>query len=114
MYEQTRYEEAKKRVEAIRGFYLHLVSYLVVNAALVIINLLTDPEYLWFVWLSSDGVLVLYFTLFPYSAVCGESRGKSERSKSSWRGINRLELVELRRFEPYQARAVDGGQNRLL
>jgi len=50
MDEQDRYQEAKKRVEAIRGFYLHLVSYIVVNVALVIINLLTSTEYLWFIW----------------------------------------------------------------
>lgn len=50
MDEQTKYEEAKKRVEEIKGFYYHLVSYIVVNVVLVVINLLTSPEYLWFIW----------------------------------------------------------------
>jgi hypothetical protein len=31
------YEEARKRVEANRGFYKHLLVYIVVNAVLVII-----------------------------------------------------------------------------
>lgn len=46
MDEQARYQEAKKRVAELKGFYQHLVSYLVVNAVLVVINLLTSPEYL--------------------------------------------------------------------
>ena len=50
MDEQARYQQAKKRVEEIRGFYMHLVTYLVVNAVLVIINLLTSPGSLWFFW----------------------------------------------------------------
>jgi hypothetical protein len=50
MDEQTRYQEAKRRVEEIKGFYFHLLSYLLVNAVLVVINLLTSPEYLWFIW----------------------------------------------------------------
>ena len=50
MDEQAKYQEAKKRVEEIKGFYSHLISYIVVNAVLVVINLLTSPEYLWFIW----------------------------------------------------------------
>ena len=37
MSEEEIYEEAKKRVEAKRGFYKHLVIYVIVNALLVII-----------------------------------------------------------------------------
>ena len=50
MDEQTRYQEAKERVEEIKGFYFHLITYIVINAVLVVINLLTSPEYLWFIW----------------------------------------------------------------
>ncbi len=50
MDEQTKYQEAKKRVEEIRGFYIHLITYLLVNAGLVVLNLLTSPEYYWFIW----------------------------------------------------------------
>jgi len=50
MDEQTRYQDAKKRVEEIKGFYLHLITYLLVNAVLVVTNLLTSPEYFWFIW----------------------------------------------------------------
>ena len=50
MDEQARYQEAKKRVEEIKGFYIHLVSFFLVNSFLVIVNLLTSAEYLWFIW----------------------------------------------------------------
>jgi hypothetical protein len=74
MDEQTRYEEAKKRVEAIRGFYLHVVSYLVVNVALVIINLLTSPEYLWFIWpLIGWGVGLVIHALSVFGGFWGKS-----------------------------------------
>ena len=50
MENQEAYERAKRRVEAKLGFYWHLGIYLAVNALLVIINLSTSTEYLWFKW----------------------------------------------------------------
>ena len=44
------YKRAKKRVEAKLGFYIHLAVYIVVNILLIIINLSTSTEYLWFKW----------------------------------------------------------------
>ncbi len=34
----------------LRGFLVHLVGYFVVMAALVAVNLATNPENPWFVW----------------------------------------------------------------
>jgi hypothetical protein len=48
--EEVRYYEAKKRVEEIKGFYGHLIAYVFVNMGLLVINLLTSPNYLWFFW----------------------------------------------------------------
>lgn len=45
-----RYLEAKKSVENIKGFYGNLISYIVVNLFLLIINLVYSPEHLWFYW----------------------------------------------------------------
>ena len=74
MDEQARYEEAKKRVEEIKGFYLHLVSYLFVNAALVIINLLTSPRYLWFIWaLAGWGIGLLLHALSVFGGFWGKA-----------------------------------------
>ena len=50
MDEKVRYEKAAKRAEELKEFYQHLVSYVVVNAFLVVVNLLTSPGYKWFVW----------------------------------------------------------------
>ena len=45
-----RYYSAKKQVEEIKGFYGNLISYIVVNIGLVIVNLMTSPNHLWFYW----------------------------------------------------------------
>lgn len=37
--EKMRYEEAQKRVRQIKGFYVHLIIYLFINAAIIIFNL---------------------------------------------------------------------------
>jgi len=50
MENQEVYQRAKKRVEAKIGFYIHLAVYVGVNILLIIINLSTSPEYLWFKW----------------------------------------------------------------
>jgi hypothetical protein len=41
---------AEQRADAKIGFRKHLLAYVVVNGALIAINLLTSPETLWFVW----------------------------------------------------------------
>ena len=44
------YQRAKRRVEAKIGFYIHLTVYVGVNVLLIIINLFTSPQHLWFIW----------------------------------------------------------------
>ena len=50
MEKQEVYQRAKERVEAKIGFYIHLAVYVGVNILLIIINLSTSAEYLWFKW----------------------------------------------------------------
>ena len=67
MDEQARYEAAKQRVEDIKGFYIHIVTYVVVNAVLLIINLVSSPEYCWFIWPLMGwgiGLVIHAFTVF--------------------------------------------------
>ena len=52
MDEEESYKRAKKRVGELRGFYEHLIAYVVVNIMLVIINLVTSPDTLWFYWVT--------------------------------------------------------------
>ncbi len=49
MSEEQRYKQAKERVEAIKGFYAHLMIYLAVNAGLFLINLVSGGGW-WFYW----------------------------------------------------------------
>lgn len=44
------YEKAQKRVEKLKGFYHHLMIYLIINIGLVGLNLYFDASYLWSLW----------------------------------------------------------------
>ena len=48
--EETKYQKAKERVAALRGFYIHLSVYVVVNLFLFLLNIITSPDDLWFYW----------------------------------------------------------------
>ena len=50
MENQEAYQRAEKKVEAKFGFYSHLAVYMAVNTLLIVINLSTSPQYLWFKW----------------------------------------------------------------
>lgn len=46
------YQRAKERVEELKGFYGHLIAYIVVNVFLAIVNILTIPGFLWFLFVT--------------------------------------------------------------
>ena len=48
--EEDKYRIAKKKVENLKGFYGNLASYIFVNIVLVVVNLVTSPDHLWFYW----------------------------------------------------------------
>jgi hypothetical protein len=50
MNTEKEYQEAKRRVKAIRGFYIHLVVYVLVNALLFLIDITTSSGVFWFYW----------------------------------------------------------------
>ena len=50
MYNQDRYQRARHRVQQIRGFYIHLIVYLLVNGGLFLLDLLISPGTFWFYW----------------------------------------------------------------
>jgi hypothetical protein len=49
-YKIEKYIAAKKQVDEIKGFYENLISFILVNIVLLVINLITSPGYLWFFW----------------------------------------------------------------
>ena len=48
--EEDAYRRAQARVEAKLGFYRHAIIYVIVNLFLIVLNLMRDPEHLWFIW----------------------------------------------------------------
>ena len=52
MMNDEKYEKAKKRVEELKKFYGNLITYVVINVILIIINLVTSPGNLWFYWVT--------------------------------------------------------------
>ena len=50
MDEDKRYKKARKKVEELKGFYIHLFIYILVNLGMFIVNIVTTPGELWFYW----------------------------------------------------------------
>lgn len=44
------YRKAERRVKELKGFYGNLTSYCLVIPFLLVLNLLTSPDHLWFYW----------------------------------------------------------------
>jgi hypothetical protein len=70
--EDNKYQKAKKRVKEIRGFYTHLGVYVLINAMLLLINITTSPDILWFYWpLLGWGIAVALHALRVFGAGLG-------------------------------------------
>jgi hypothetical protein len=75
---QEAYQKAKKRVEAKIGFYVHLAVYVAVNTLLIIINLLTSSQYLWFKWPLMGWGIGLFFHALGVFVFSGGSAIKEQ------------------------------------
>ena len=56
-----KYQKAKEEVEEIKGFYSHIISYVLVISFLLFINLKYSPEHLWFFWTAISWGIGLFF-----------------------------------------------------
>ncbi|MBW2063146.1 MAG: 2TM domain-containing protein [Deltaproteobacteria bacterium] len=88
MENQETFQKAKKRVEARIGFYIHLAVYVGVNILLIIINLATSTQYLWFKWpLIGWGIGICFHALaifvFPEGSPIKERMIKKEMEKEA-------------------------------
>jgi len=62
------YRRAAVRVTMQRAFYRHVMIYIVVNVLLAAVNLLKDPNHLWFQWgMLGWGIGLLVHGLNVYS-----------------------------------------------
>ena len=59
--DKNKLKKAKERVKSIRGFYVHLFVFLFVNFTLIVINLLTSPDKLWFRYAAFGWGIGLFF-----------------------------------------------------
>jgi len=48
--ENLAYDRAYKRMKEIKSFYMHLITYLVMNTFFICLNLYHNPNHLWFWW----------------------------------------------------------------
>ncbi len=72
--DEVKYQRAKKRVESLRGFYVHLGVYVLVNIFLFLINIITSPDSLWFYWpLLGWGIAIVAhaFAVFGFGGLFG-------------------------------------------
>jgi len=88
MENQDAYKDAKKRVEDKIDFYRHVIIYVGVNILLIIINLVTSSEYLWFKWPLIGwgiGILAHAFNVyaFPFGSSFKERMIKKEIEKEA-------------------------------
>ena len=66
--------EAFTYVRKLRGFYIHLFQYVVITLALLAINLIFSPRYLWSLWVMGGwglGILMHAFRVFRPAWVLG-------------------------------------------
>ncbi|MGV9004571.1 2TM domain-containing protein [Flavobacterium sp.] len=71
-----KYQKAHKQVQEIKGFYGHLLSFVIVILFLLFINLKYSPQYLWFFWpLLGWGIGLLFhgMRVFNYMPFFGKN-----------------------------------------
>ena len=76
MQNQEADQAASDRVKAKRDFYIHLSVYIAVNTLLIIINLTTASESLWFKWPLLGWGIGLFFHALGVFVVRGGSTNK--------------------------------------
>jgi len=77
-------QDVFKEVRKLRGFYLHLMKYVIVNLGLLAINLIFSPHTLWFYWVMLGwglGLLSHAFRVFRPAWMLGADWEKREVEK---------------------------------
>ena len=75
MEQDEKLKRAKNKVQELKGFYTHLLTYLVVNIVMIIINLVTNPNHLWFYWVTvfwGIGIIFHAVSVFGKRRILGD------------------------------------------
>ena len=75
------YERAKQRVAELKKFYGNLISYAVINVMLIVVNLLTSPDHLWFYWVTIFWGISILFHASHVFLIKGKPLGKAWEEK---------------------------------
>jgi len=71
----TKEQKAMEYVRDIKSFYMHALQYVLVITVLTVVNLMTNPEYLWVIWVAIGwgvGVLVHGLSVFEIFNLFGD------------------------------------------
>lgn len=102
--------EARKRVKALRDFYMHLATFVIVNAFLIVLNLVTSPGDFWAIWpllgwgigLASHGLSVMELGIGSKE---WEERKVREYMLQRQSGLSRTEVERMMRDELQSSRS---------
>lgn len=91
--ENTAYTKAKYKVEKLKGFYGNLTSYCIVIPLLMLLNLTTSSNYLWFFWpMFGWGIGVVFHAISVFGITSNweerkiqELINKSNNQKNTWK-----------------------------
>ncbi len=79
--EDDKLKRAQQRVRQLKGFYSNLISYIVVNLILIVINLITSPDALWFYWVSIFWGIAILFEAVHVFTIKGKFLGREWEEK---------------------------------
>ena len=79
--ENDKFRKAQARVRQLKGFYSNLISYIVINLVLVVINLVTSPDALWFYWVSIFWGIAILIEAVHVFTIKGKFLGKQWEEK---------------------------------
>lgn len=73
--ERVKFHKAIRKVKKIKSFYIHLITYVLINLFLFFLNISTSPDTLWFFWpLLGWGIFVVIdgFSTFGFDYLFGK------------------------------------------
>lgn len=92
MHEEWKYQNAKKRVHKLKGFYSHLASYLVMSIFFVLLNMFSDSGHFWAIYPILGWGIGVAFHAFSVFGFFGTGPDWEERQMR--REIARLDRME--------------------
>lgn len=72
--DHPRYDEARRRVRKLRGFYGHLTAYILAMTGLLLLNLVASPGRWWVAWVAfgwGSGLLAHGLSVFAIGGFFG-------------------------------------------